>query len=121
MKGEGGEFIPEQRAVGAKVYLTMNGQIKKSGFYDLFLNADRVNHTYAFNYNRRESALQYYTADELSARLGAKVNVISALDTAVLTAQIQENNQGTVLWRWCIILALLFLGIEILLLRFWKV
>ncbi|HPH21528.1 MAG TPA: hypothetical protein PLE32_22215, partial [Haliscomenobacter sp.] len=121
MKGEGGEFIPEQRAVGAKVFLTMNGQVKKSGFYDLFLNPGQVNHGYAFNYNRRESALQYYSPTELTERLGEAVNIISALDTAVLTAQIEEDNRGTVLWRWCIILALLFLGIEILLLRFWKV
>jgi hypothetical protein len=121
MKGEGGEFIPEQRTVGAKVFLTMNGQVKKSGFYDLFLNPGQVNHGFAFNYNRRESALQYFSPEELSERLGEKVNIISALDTAVLTARIEENNQGTVLWRWCIILVLLFLGIEILLLRFWKV
>jgi hypothetical protein len=121
MKGEAGEFIPEQRTVGAKVFLTMNGQVKKSGFYDLFLNPGQVNHGFAFNYNRRESALQYFSPEELSERLGEKVNIISALDTAVLTARIEENNQGTVLWRWCIILVLLFLGIEILLLRFWKV
>lgn len=121
MKGEAGEFIPQQRAVGAKVFLTMNNQIKKSGFYDLFLNPGQVNHSYAFNYNRRESALQYFSPEELSAKVGENVNVIAALDTAVLTAQIEENNQGTVLWRWCIILTLLFLGIEILLLRFWKV
>jgi len=101
--------------------LTMNNQIKKSGFYDLFLNPGQTNHSYSFNYNRRESALQYFSPEELSAKVGKNVNVISALDTAVLTAQIEENNQGTVLWRWCIILTLLFLAIEILLLRFWKV
>jgi|GEM_PF-6840718 len=31
---------------------------------------------------------------------------------------IGERSRGIVLWRWCLIAALIFLGIEVLLLRF---
>jgi hypothetical protein len=36
------------------------------------------------------------------------------------TCVVAEQQQGIVLWRWAIALALLFLAIEVLLLRFWK-
>lgn len=121
MKGESEEFIPEQRVVGSKVFLNANHQVRKAGFYDLFLTRDSLLHQFAFNYNRKESALDYFRAEELSATIGDKVNVITALDNSILTARIQENSQGIVLWRWCILLTLLFLGIEVLLLRFWRV
>ena len=32
-----------------------------------------------------------------------------------------KKNQGVVLWRWCIVFALLFLALEVLFLRLWKV
>jgi hypothetical protein len=121
MKGESEEFIPEQRVVGSKVFLNANHQVRKAGFYDLFLTRDSLLHQFAFNYNRKESALEYFRPEELSAAAGDKVNVITALDNSILTARIQENSQGIVLWRWCILLTLLFLGIEVLLLRFWRV
>ncbi len=121
MKGSTGEFIPEQRTVGSKVFLGVNDQVKEAGWYDLFLQEDKITHEYAFNYNRKESELQYFRPEELKSTLGEKVNVIEALDSAVLTASIEENNKGVSLWRWCILLALLFLLAEVLLLRFWKV
>jgi hypothetical protein len=40
---------------------------------------------------------------------------------ASFEAEIEERSQGVVLWRWCLILALLFLLFEVLILRFWKV
>jgi hypothetical protein len=40
---------------------------------------------------------------------------------ADLSSWVGEKERGLVLWRWCVILALAFLGAEMLLLRFWKV
>jgi hypothetical protein len=121
MKGEGEEFIPQQRVVGSKVFLNANNQIRKAGYYDLFLTSDSLLHLFAFNYNRKESALEYFRTNELEEWVGKNVNIITALDSSVLTARIQEKSQGIVLWRWCVILALLFLAVEVLLLRFWRV
>ncbi|MCO6489419.1 MAG: BatA domain-containing protein [Phaeodactylibacter sp.] len=121
LKGQGREFIPEQRIIGAKAFLGVNNQVRDAGFYALFLREDNPLGTYAFNYDRRESALDYYAPDALRERVGAQANIINISDTAVLTARIEEQSQGTPLWRWCLILALVFLAAEVLLLRLWKV
>ena len=121
LKGQGREFIPEQRIIGAKAFLGVNNQVRDAGFYTLFLREGNPLGTYAFNYDRRESALDYYAPDALRERVGAQANIINIADTAVLTARIEEQSQGTPLWRWCLILALAFLAGEVLLLRLWKV
>lgn len=121
LQGEAEEFIPEQRIIGAKVYLTVGQQVDEAGYYDLFLQPENPLGTYAFNYDRRESDLDYYSPDELAEYVGPLANLINVADNAVLTATIEERSQGIPLWRWCLILALVFLGVEVLLLRFWEV
>ena len=121
LKGQGKEFIPEQRVIGAKVFLGVNNQVRDAGFYTLFLKEAEPLGAYAFNYDRRESVLDYYSPDALRELLGEQANIINIADTAVLTARIEEQSQGTPLWRWCLILALVFLAGEVLLLRLWKV
>lgn len=120
LKGAKGEFIPEQRTTGTKVQLGVNGQVQDAGVFDLFLNQDTVLHRYAFNFDRKESDLSYYNTDELGTLSTGKINVIDINEAALLTASIEERSQGVVLWRWCLILVLVFLALESLLLRFWK-
>ncbi len=120
LRGNGGEFIPEQRTVGGRVYLGVGNQIPEAGFYELFLNPDEVLAKFAFNYDRQESELDYYSADDLRQLSNPSISVIDVTDAAVLTASIEERAQGVTLWRLCLILALVFLGIEVVLLRFWK-
>jgi len=121
LKGEGEEFIPEQRIIGSKVYLSVNNQADEAGFYQLNLAQDTTLGVYAFNYDRKESDLAYYQPDALASKVGGNASIINAADSAVLTAQIEERSQGVTLWRWCLVLTLIFLGVEVLLLRFWKI
>lgn len=120
LQGQAEEFIPEQRIIGSKVFLNVNNQVQDAGYYTLFLNRDNPLGKYAFNYDRKESILEYYTPGALAEFAGPLANVIDVSDNALLTAQIEEQSQGISLWRWCLILALLFLGAEVLLLRFWR-
>ncbi|GJM31877.1 MAG: membrane protein [Saprospiraceae bacterium] len=120
LKGKTEEFIPEQRVVGSKVFLAVNNEIPEAGFYRSFLNPEETLDHFAFNYDRKESVLEYYNESDLQDFVGDVVSVIRADDNSVITNIIAERSQGIVLWRWCIILALLFLAFEILLLRFWK-
>lgn len=120
LKGQGGEFIPEQRSVGAQLFLSVGAQIPQAGFYDLFLNPEEVLDNFAFNYDRRESELNYLRPSELSEQLGDLADIIDTENDAAITTEIEEQSQGIVLWRWCIILVLMFLAAEVLLLRFWK-
>lgn len=119
LKGKAGEFIPQQRILGNKVLLTTNDQIDQAGYYDLYLEETNILKKFAFNYDRAESDLRFLPADELRERFGDLVQVLEAGDNAVLTARISQDSQGIPLWRWCIILSLIFLGLEVLLLRFW--
>ncbi len=119
--GGGGEFIPEQRLIGRKVLIRVNDQVREAGYYDLYLNEGEPLKKYAFNYDRTESNLDYYNPSDLQALAGELVNVLEVQENTVLTARIEERSKGVVLWRWCLIAALLFLAMEVLLLRFWKV
>jgi hypothetical protein len=121
LKGRAEEFIPEQRTIGSKAVLGVHQQIPEAGFYELFLNPEEQLYRYAFNYDRQESDLEYYSADDLQNRIGSSTTVIDIAEEAYLTQTIEEISQGIVLWRWFIIAVLMFLGIEVLLLRFWKV
>jgi len=113
------EFIPGQINNGNKKLLDVNDNITASGFYDLKLEEEKLG-VYAFNFNRQESNLNCYTVDELKTRFGEAVNVIDQRDETSLASFVSSKDSGTVYWRWCIILVLIFLAIEALLLRFWQ-
>jgi hypothetical protein len=121
LRSEREEFIPEQRIVGSRVLLALNNQVEESGFYQLLLQeANPLDH-FAFNYSRQESQLDLYSPDDLQQLVGDRVAIINTAGDAPITTQIAEQSQGITLWRWCLLLALLFLLAEVLLLRFWKV
>lgn len=119
LKGSQEEFIPQQRIVGPSVILGLNNQIEEAGFYQLFLEKSNPLAYYAFNYDRQESQLNYLSTDDLAAQAGPKTKIIQAASTADLTPIIGERSRGIPLWRWCIILALVFLGLEGLFIRLW--
>lgn len=121
IKGTSEEFIPEQTAIGSKVMLGINGQITEAGFYDLFLKEGETLAKYAFNYDRKESEMSHLNNEDLRNISGDLIKVIDNTAAASLTPIIGERSHGIVLWRWCLILALVFLGLETLLLRLWRV
>jgi hypothetical protein len=109
------ELIPAQINLGNKVLLQENGQIEKSGIYNLE-NAGNLEKVLAFNYDRLESDMRSSNL----ANIPAGWNIIDNTLSADFTSIISEKDKGIILWKWCIILALIFLAIETLLLRFWK-
>ncbi|MEM6726165.1 MAG: hypothetical protein AAF598_19130, partial [Bacteroidota bacterium] len=120
LKGNQEEFIPEQRNVGPRTVLSLNNQLKTADFYELFLETNEVLEDYAFNYNRKESALDYFGENELKDQLSGNFELLSGTIGLNLTELIDQRSRGIVLWKWCIWLCLLFLLLEVLLLRFWK-
>jgi len=121
IKGEHVEFIPEQFAVGNKMLLGLSDQVKKPGFYAVTLESSDSNQVLALNYDRRESDLKFWSAGQLKEKYPQpNVNVVNTANTEVASI-VKELDRGIPLWRWCIMLTLLFMGLEILLLRFWKV
>jgi hypothetical protein len=121
MKGADVEFVPEQFAMGNKVLLGVQENIKKSGFYNVALEGTDSADVVALNFDRRESDLKFYNASQLKEKYNTpNVNVVNGAGTEVM-AVVKELNRGTALWKLCLILTIIFFGIETLLLRFWKV
>jgi hypothetical protein len=121
MKGNKEEFIPEQRMVAGKAILGVKDGTKDAGFYNLFTRPDSILSKFGFNYDRRESVLDYYTSKDLKTYERKNLKVLDDTAEASMTTVVGERNQGVALWRWCIIAALIFLALEVALLRFWKV
>lgn len=120
LRGQQEEFIPQQRIVASKVFLSVQNQVLEAGYYNLFLNADSTLAKFAFNYDRRESNLAYFNADQLKEKAGPNVSVLTGNAAANFEEVVSDRSKGVVLWKWCVIIALLALAAEVLLLRFWK-
>lgn len=119
MKGPA-EFIPGVVPRGSAAVIQVFNQVEKAGAYQLFANERDTMASIAFNYNRKESNPEAYSTEELSTYF-PNATILDQVAAASFTELIKEKNTGTVLWRICLILALLFLLLEVLFLRFWKV
>ncbi len=120
LKSGNHEIIPAQRPLGMDVQINFGNEISEAGFYDLFLPDTSAHYWLGFNFNRKESNLELMNSEELKAqakRLNAQI--ISNSD-ADLSAVVSELNHGIPLWKYCIVFSLLFMLIEILILRFWR-
>jgi len=120
MQGPQQEFIPQQNSIGSRLVLGMNNQIEKAGMFDLSADGfDPVYH-FGFNYNRAESNLKYNTIKDLEEKYASQeVSILQSIDKN-LKDVVGTLDQGTTLWKLCIILALLFLAFEVVLLKLWK-
>jgi len=111
-------IIPETRQIEGSTLLYTADQLRQPGIYDL-KKQDSTAAVLAFNDNRSESDLSYFTSAEL-AKLVPKAKPVLEAGKGSLKNALNESNFGLQLWKLCIILTLIFLGIEILLIRFVK-
>jgi hypothetical protein len=111
------EFIPGLSPLGTKILLDVLEQVKISGFYKV-LQKEKLIASLAFNYDRKESDLSLTPMEELTQHKNLKIWDVS--DETDFTQLIESTQQGKPLWKWCIILSLIFIGLEIALIRFWK-
>ena len=73
------------------------------------------------NYDRIESELDYFKLEDLEEKYGSRFNIIDKSLDSDLATLIKEKDKGITFWKWCLILALVFIALEILLLRIWKI
>jgi hypothetical protein len=120
LKGSGEEFIPEQKIVGSKLFLTVNRSVREAGFYDLMRTEGEVSDRFAFNYDRRESQMSFAAREDLERVFGPDQAPIDGSRATDFRHLIGERSRGTPLWKWCVALVLVFLAVETALLRLWK-
>ncbi len=120
LKGATEEFIPAQRKAGSSVNVYLNNAITQSGFYALQDPSNQTRAWFAMNYNRKESDLNFLSNDELQKLSSPlKVKVITNADRN-LGSLVTGQKLGLPLWKLSVLLVLLFIALEIALLKFWK-
>lgn len=108
----GYEFIPQQRALANKTELTFVDNPDQDGIFSI-RSGDSIIQNISFNYPRDESKLIYLDIDNIKA--DTKRTSIPTLFEAM-----EIDNQVTELWKWFVILALIFIATEILIQKFFK-
>ncbi|CAD0009534.1 vWA domain-containing protein [Flavobacterium salmonis] len=112
VKGTEDSFIPIQQILNNKVKLTFNDFPDTAGNYSVFDKKESVENL-SFNYNRSESDLSQ-----------VNTNVVSDFKTADTISTIfntlQTERTDSQIWKWFVIFALLFLALEMAIIKFVK-
>lgn len=113
------EFIPNQRISANELILEMPKNTLMPGFYNLVLQG-KVKAALAFNLDKAESYLRQMTLPEINTNFSGYENVLifDVNDADNFSKEIKKNKFGVPLWKYAIILSLLFLLAEVLLIRF---
>lgn len=124
IKSFNGDFdiIPSHMQSAGQVIIDPHEQIKETGNYRIVKQEKEVAGI-AYNYDRTESVLNYYTKDELEQMIADnQLESFSVLDiqTENVKKAITRLSKGVQLWIYFVLAALLFLLAEGLILRFWK-
>ncbi|MBL4623886.1 MAG: hypothetical protein JKY42_01910, partial [Flavobacteriales bacterium] len=122
ISGDKLDIIPEIRNTGFQTEVFLHNQISESGNYIISIKKKSVVGL-GFNYNKSESMISIYSITELSEIVqNAGLSTINIIQSAgnQITASLKELNEGVSYWKTCIMLTLLFFGIEILLIKFFR-
>ena len=116
-------LLPEKRVINNNIFLFLHNELSKSGNYKLFAG-DSLLSGISFNHNRKESDMSFILPEELQKLCTdaglTNISVLTATAGQALPGLLQEINQGKLYWKYCILLALLFLATEQAILRLWK-
>lgn len=106
------KFIPQQRRFQDKVELTFYDLPEKAGIYEV-VQKEEEKAQLSFNYDRIENRMKFSDLSGLE-----NVNLSHDIK-AFFNAEINKNEVNH-LWKWFVIFALIFLMIEVILLKFLK-
>jgi len=118
----GDKFIPSKNISNRGTQIEFSDQIFDDGHY-LIQNKDTIITALAFNYDRKESDLRYFEQNELQDKIeSAQLKNAQVVQNAErnFSEIFDEIQKGKQLWKWFILLALLFILTEVALIRFWK-
>jgi hypothetical protein len=114
-------IIPQQKKVGNKLYFSIPNIGVDAGNFNLQVS-DSITVPIAFNHSKIESYNQSYSIEEIKTWV-AKHQNISMYESSPNKSFVSEFSSdaiGIALWKYFVILSIVFLVIEILLLRFYK-
>lgn len=115
------ELIPIQRVFSGSVYLELPSETISPGFFIVEAGSKKIT-TLAFNLDRNESQLENYRQDEIEEIFSDQDNVaiFNVNDGQGFSSTLRKLYEGTPLWKYAVILALIFLFVEIAFVRLLK-
>lgn len=113
------EIIPAQRVSNQRLVIQLPAYQVDAGFYEL-VEEDKSFETIAFNINKAESDLESYNIQDLRGVVDALPNLTlyEIGDAEEFRNTLAKQFVGWSLWKYCLILSIIFLMAEILIIRF---
>lgn len=112
IKNTAESFISVQQLLNTKVKMTFNDNPLLAGNFSIYNGQNEIQNI-SFNYSRTESNLANVNTD-ISADFEKMNNIETVFNT------IQTDRTDTQIWKWFVLLALLFLALELLIQKFVK-
>lgn len=115
------EIIPTVFNQNNESILDLSNTNLKTGFYEIHQNNTLLK-TIALNYDKVESQLESYSNEELKNQFAGNkaIKVLEADGVHDTVKEIKSEFDSNFLWKYCLMIALAFLAIEVLLIRFLK-
>ena len=120
-KGET-DWIPEIRRTNKNDFQLVNTQWPTEGVFDVYYKKQKVEQI-AVNYSRAESDFSIWEPEELLNEIATlELSNFQILNTSTqqLSSKIIQLDHGISLWKWFILLTILFIFVETMILRLWK-
>lgn len=112
VKGNEDSFIPIQQILNNKVKLTFNDFPETAGNYGVF-DKKQIIENLSFNYKRSESDLS-----QVNTNIVSDFKTADTISTIFNTLQTERTDSQ--IWKWFVIFALLFLALEMAIIKFVK-
>lgn len=112
VRGNDDSFIPIQQILNNKVKLTFNDFPETAGNYSVFDKKESVENV-SFNYKRSESDLS-----QVNTNIVSDFKTADTISTIFNTLQTERTDSQ--IWKWFVIFALLFLALEMAIIKFVK-
>ena len=115
------EIVPAQRKMNDQLVMEIPKFAIVPGFYRAVFQGDTLD-LLAFNLDKAESYLDQFNGKQAKELLGGgdNISLFQASSVEAFSNAIKDRYLGTPLWKYAIVMALLFLLAEVLLIRFLK-
>ena len=116
------EFIISTRTMGNGEKQLLLDEVSKTSGHFLVESGNQILQSISFNYPRKESSTDYCTSADFEKLMSSTNHkTLQLLDSkARFDETLQILSSGNQLWKYCILLSLLFLLCEVAIIRLWK-
>ena len=116
-------YLVDVRYNSGLLNVFMPANLKSAGVYGLSENNDTIA-LLALNYNRNESMQDYLSEEDLEAmntqRFSGRASIFRFDDVEQTFSDFKAISEGKALWKYFVLLALLFIICEVLIIKFMK-